>query len=549
MPTITFSFKDLQNLVGKNLSLKELEKLSNNAKGDFKGYDKESDEIKIDFGDTNLPYLWSVEGFARFIKGMIGIEKGIPTIKINDSEFIINVDSTVTPVRPFISAFVAKGHSIDENILKQFIQLQEKLSENYGKKREKIAIGLYPYQKISFPITYKAVKPDSVSFIPLDFLVPMKLREILETHPKGRTYARILEGKEAYPILIDSKNDVLSFPPIINSERTGKLNVGDRDIFFEATGTDLNSVLLVTSIFSQAMYERGFKIFSVHIKYTDKLLTTPQIKKESVRIDKLSISSLLGIELNDSKLKSLLESARYDFQNNKAIIPHYRADIMHKVDIIEDIGIAFGYDNIPEKNLERYTIGSALKITEFIDKIREMVVGLGYNEVMSPILSNKELLYIKMNINDFGTVEIETYMSETYSAVRTWILPILMECLSKNKHVVRPHRIFEEGIVAVRKGDEIIEYERIGIISSHEKADFTEVKQILDYLLRQCNIGYSIEEVEHGSFIQGRCGRVIIKNKMIGYIGEIHPQVLSNFGIETPTSGLELNLSDILDSL
>ena len=549
MPTITFSLKDLQHLVGKRLSLEELEELSYDAKGKLEGYDKEIDEVRIDFGDTNLPYLWSVEGFARFCKGILGIEKGIPAIKIYDSECVINVDKSVSSVRPFISAFIAKGHILDDYSIKQVIQLQEKLSDNFGRKREKIAIGLYPLGKIGFPVQYKAVAPDSVSFIPLGFKSKISLVDILEKHPNGRAYAKILEGRTTYPILIDNKNDILSFPPIINSETTGRLNLGDSEIFFEATGTDLNSVLLVTSIFSQAMSDRGFKIYSVIIKYVGKSLITPQIKKESIKIDKDKIKSLLGIEISDTKLKKLLESVRYEFHNSKVIIPHYRADIMHQVDIIEDIGIAYGYENIPEANLESYTMGSTLRIEDFANKIREIFIGLGYNEIMSPILSNKDLLYNRMNINDFGTVEIETYMSETYSVVRTWLLPILMYCLSKNKHVEQPHRIFEEGIVVLRIGNEIIEHQRIALISSHERADFTEIKQILDYLFRLIDISYSIEDVEHGSFIPGRCGRIILNNRKIGYIGEIHPAVLSNFGIETPSACMELNLSEIFEEL
>ncbi|MBI2124830.1 phenylalanine--tRNA ligase subunit beta, partial [Candidatus Pacearchaeota archaeon] len=93
MPTITFSLNDLNELVGKKIGIVEVEEFAHYGKGELEGYDKETDEVKIDFGDTNLPYLWSVEGFARLIKGIIGKQKGIPKIKISHSHLIYSLRS------------------------------------------------------------------------------------------------------------------------------------------------------------------------------------------------------------------------------------------------------------------------------------------------------------------------------------------------------------------------------------------------------------------------------------------------------------------------
>jgi phenylalanyl-tRNA synthetase beta chain len=229
MPTITFSLTDLQNIVGKKLSVEEVGDYAHLGKGDFEGYDKETDEIKIDFGDTNLPYLWSVEGFARLIKSILGKTKGIPKIKINKSDYKIIVDNSVSKVRPFIAGFVAKGKKVDDYSIKQLIQLQEKLCENFGRRRQKVAIGVYSYKKIVFPIHYKATNPESVKFTPLDFKREMTQQEILESHPKGKEYSWILKDQKKYPILLDSKDQVLSFPPIINSAITGKVEEGEED--------------------------------------------------------------------------------------------------------------------------------------------------------------------------------------------------------------------------------------------------------------------------------------------------------------------------------
>ncbi|MBI4452653.1 phenylalanine--tRNA ligase subunit beta [Candidatus Woesearchaeota archaeon] len=547
MPTITFSLNDLQNLVGKKLAIEEVHDLSLYGKAEVESYDKETDEVKINFDDTNLPYLWSAEGLSRLIKGILGIEKGVSELKLNKGSYQIVVDKSVAKLRPYMACFAAKGKKIDDYLLKQLVQLQEKFCESYGRRRQKVSIGLYSYKRIAFPVHYKAVLPESVEFVPLDFKAKMNLKEILAEHPKGRDYAWILEGFEKYPVLVDDRNEVLSFIPIINSNFTGKLEVDDENVFFEATGTDESAVNLAANIFAYALYDRGFDIYSVEIKYSDRKTETPSLEYEKIQIKNEHISQLFGLELKENEIKHLLEKAGYNFRDYKIEIPPYRHDILHPYDVVEDIGIMYGFGKIEEMPLKTFTIGSVLKMNEFVDKVREMVVGLGYQEIMSAILTNKDFLYKKMNIEDFGTIEIEDYMSETYSAVRSWILPNLMEVFSKNKHVNFPQMIFEEGIVNARKNDKIEEFERIAIATSHEKANYTDTRQVLDCIMRLLGVHYDIEDVEHNSFIEGRVGRAIVKGKKIAYLGEIHPQVLENWGLEMPVAALELNLSELFE--
>lgn len=549
MPTINFSLKDLQKLIGKKISIGELQELLHYAKAEFENYDKEKDEVKADFGDTNLPYLWSVEGLARLLKGILNKEKGIPKLKINKANYKLIVENSITKVRPYIASFVAKGGKINDYLLKQIIQLQEKLCETYGMKRKKIAVGIYSHSKINFPVRYKAVDPKKIKFVPLDYRKEMNLKEILEEHPKGEKYSWILEGLDKYPILIDSDNNVLSFPPIINSNDTGKVEENDTDIFFEVTGTDLNSVLVTCNIFAQSMYDRGFTIFSVDIKYPNKKITTPFIFNDSKKLKKEEINTLLGLELKDTEIKRLLEKHRYSFSAGKVMIPCYRKDILHENDIIEDIGISYGYDKIEEMPLTSYTPGSTMKIISFIDKIREIIIGLGYQEIMSQMLSNKNLLFNKMEIDDFGTIELENPSSENYSVIRTWLIPILMEVLSKNKHVEYPQNIFEQGLVTVKKKGKIIDYERIAAVTISEKANYTKIKQPLDCLMRSLGVNYEIEDTEHKSFIKGRVGRIIVNNKKVGYIGEISPKVIYTFNLEMPVIAFELNITELFNAV
>lgn len=543
MPTITFSLKDFQQLLGKKVSQEELKDLLEFAKAELEK--SEEDNVSVKYNDTNLPYLWSVEGLTMFLRGVLGKQKGIPALKLEKSKYELVVDKSVADVRPFISSFIAKGKKIDDYLLKQLIQLQEKIADNYGRRRQKIAIGIYRSEKIKFPITYKAVKPESVKFVPLEFSEQFNLREILEKHPKGKEYAWILKDAKTYPLLVDASQKVLSFPPVINSNDIGKLEVGDSEIFFEATGTDEKSVNLAAVIFAYAMAERGFKIYSVDSKR--QLLN---LETESISIKKEDIKNLLGLELKDSQIKDLLERALYNVKVDSSVkveIPPFRNDIMHPVDIIEDIAILYGYKTIEPLELKTQTIGETFELTKFIDKIRELLVGLKFQEIWSAVLNNKQNLYSNMNVKDFGTVEIEEFVSETYSVVRSWLTPLILEVFSKNRHIDFPQLIFEQGTVNVRNSKEIKDFESLAFGISHSDADFTEAKKALDFIFRVLETKYSIEHTEHSSFIPGRVGKIMVSGKQIGIVGEISPQVLSNWKLEMPVVVAEMNLNDLFE--
>ncbi|MEK6864020.1 MAG: phenylalanine--tRNA ligase subunit beta, partial [Nanoarchaeota archaeon] len=394
---------------------------------------------------------------------------------------------------------------------------------------------------------YKAVLPESVKFIPLGFRREMTLGEILETHPTGIEFAHLLKGFSAYPLLVDSAKNVLSFPPIINSEYSGKVMADDKELFFEATGNDKESVQLAANIFAFAFAERGFKVRGVDVVYAGKSEHNPVPFNYSVKVTAEDVNALLGLQLKETEFKSLLEKMRFGYKNGKVLVPDYRGDIMHMVDVIEDVGIAFGFDNIPARPLKSYTHGDTFPVVRFIDKVRELAVGFGYQEVMSRMLVNKQLIYESMNVEDFGTVEIDNPMSENYSCVRTWILPQLMELLSKNKNMEYPQRVFEEGIVAMKK--DLKDYSRIAFATAHTKADFTEIKQALDFIMNNLGIKYEIENTAHHSFIPGRVGRVVVNGKGVAYIGELHPKVLSSFGMIVPVSAMEINLTDLFETL
>jgi phenylalanyl-tRNA synthetase beta chain len=542
MPTITCNTDDLYSLIGKKLDEKKLLELLDIAKAELESpYGK---EITIKYNDTNQPYLWSVEGLARLFRCYLGINKKLPELNLKKGKDKVIYDRKLSSIRPYIACFTATGKKIDEKLLKQLIQLQEKLAESFGKKRQKISIGIYPLRGITFPLQCKAVNPTE-EFTPLDFHEPITLKQTLEKHPKGKEYGHILEGSKVYPVFVDANKNILSLIPIINSEQTGRVKVGDDAILFDTTGTDENAVNLVANIFAYALSDRGFEIQSLTIEYPAKKVQTPTNKPNTIKVKEEEIGKILGVNLKTSEIQQFTSKMGLEYKSGTFTIPPYRADIMHSVDVMEDVAIAYGYNNFEALPLTSYTIGAALPEQNAIDSWRTFFVGLEHQEVMSAVLSNKELLYEKMNSKDKGTIEILNPVSSTYNCVRTWILPILLDFLSKNKHYDYPQKAFEQGIVSVRNKNTITDEQHISSVSSHSGATFTEIKQAIEFCIRNSGLVAQFEELEHPSFISGRAARIMVNKKEIGICGEIHPAVLEKFGIQMPTVGCEINLNNL----
>ncbi len=546
MPTITCSYHDLQSLIGKTIPEPALRELLHNAKAELDQV--HGDELSISCGDTNLPYLWSVEGIARFLRLQLGIDAGVHEVKPEKQQFTVLVDSSVSSIRPYIACFVAKGPALTESLLVQLIQLQEKLSENFGRKRSKVSIGLYPFAKVQFPVVYKAVDPESVMFVPLEGRSEQTLTQILKTHPKGIQYRDILSRAKRYPVLMDAAKQVLSFAPIINSATTGKLEPGTTELFFDATGTDKASVELVAAIVAHALADREYHIHPCSIKYGRQSLLCPELSSWKWRFDDAHIKHVLGISFAKQEIRTLLRKAGYDYKPPFVFIPSYRRDILHDADIVEDIAIAYGYDKIESKELSSQTIGRPLEHMQFFANSRMTLAGLGFQECMNAMLSHKELLVEKMLIKDQGHVEIENPVSSLYDVVRSWLTPLLLEVLAKNKHISFPQRIFEQGLVVKNSGSIVQEVCVAGVLS-HGSADYTSVRQDVEFLLKKIGISYTLAEEDQLWYIPGRSASIISNSVSCGVLGEINPEVLCKFGIEHPVSCFEISLTKILHTL
>ena len=374
--------------------------------------------------------------------------------------------------------------------------------------------------------------------------------EILNKHDKGKEFSHLLNNFDKYPLFIDANNNVLSMPPIINSQNVGEVTLKTKDVFIECSGHDFNILNKCLNIIVTSLGEMGGKIYSMELKYKDKTLITPNLKPEEIDIKIENVNKLLGIKLNENEIKLCLEKLGYDYNNKKVQIPCYRADIMHEVDIIEDIAIGYGYDKFTPELPNLATVAEEDKFEIFKDKIRDILTGFSLMETYSYVIGNKDDQNNRMLLNN-DLVLLKNSLNQEYDVLRLSILPNLLKILSKNKHNEYPQNIFEIGNI-FKKGESetnVKENCNLAVMLCHSKADFTQIKQILSSLLSSLNLKYEIEELKNESFISGRCGSIKINNKEIAYIGEINPQVLSNFNLDIPVSCFELNLNELFELL
>jgi phenylalanyl-tRNA synthetase beta chain len=557
MPTVEVERGDLESLLGLKLPehMEELNDMLAYVKGEVKSI--EGQELHIEMKDSNRADLWSAEGLARALRGFLNLEKGLKGYTIAGSSGVeVRVDVRLKTIRPYIACAAVKAVSLDDAAIRQIMHLQDKMDQTYGRHRRRTSIGLYDFDLISPPLRYGVAEPEEVSFVPLGLEKKMTLREILEKHPKGVEYGSIVSKNPVWPIFLDSEGKVLSFPPVINSADLGQVTEATGNVFIEVTGTAYETVLNALANVTLALADRGGTIYSVKIHYPYRELkdvVTPELKTEALDVDVGYVQRVIGEKLSPSEIRGLLEKSRYGVakvSESKITveIPCYRVDIMHPIDIVEDVAIAYDYNKMRPKWPQLLTVGALSDETKFRNLTREIMVGSGFQEILSFTLSNPEALFTKMNLEPQKVVEIANPKVTSLTCLRGWLLPSLMECLSRNVHVEYPQKIFEVGYCVVHDADEgnkTRDLEKLACVTIHSNASFTEAKSVLEAFLANLGIRCELEETSHGSFIEGRAGKILVGKRDIGFIGEVHPQVLQNWKLENPAAAFEITLDEM----
>jgi phenylalanyl-tRNA synthetase beta chain len=518
--------------------------------------DESKNKIEIEVF-PNRPDLLSFSGFKRAFRSFLGKDTSLKEYKINKPEknYVVTIDSSVKDVRPYTACAIIKGLKLDDNKIKEIIDIQEKLHLTLGRKRKKLAIGIYPLEKIKLPITFKALEPDKIKFLPLDFDREMSGLEILQKHPTGKEYSALLAGKAKFPIFIDADNKILSMPPIINSAATGKIEENTKDIFIECSGFDFAILKKCLNILVANFADIGGKIYSMEIKSgIGKKEITPNLVPEKMKLSIENANKLLGIELKEKQIKILLEKMGHEYNKGEVLIPAWRTDILHEVDLIEDIAIAYGYENFVPGIPEISTLGEEDKKETFKRKIAEILAGLGLLEVSNYHLISRDEQFAKMGFSEKqekNFLEVESSKTD-FNLLRKDISSYLLKNLSENIDVEYPQRIFEIGKIfntdsKTNKNSEIRENENLAIAIA--PGNFTDIKQILEYLFNMLEIKITISEPAEAPpyFIEGRVIEIKVGNTSIGFLGEIHPKILKNWHIKMPVALMEINLELILN--
>jgi phenylalanyl-tRNA synthetase beta chain len=558
MPTIDIDYPEFEKLLGMELNrnMEKVNEVLELVKGEVKLFDDKADVMSIEIKDTNRPDIWNVEGLTRVLRCFLGLETSLREYKVGKPLVEVFVDERLGNIRPYIGCAIIKGVKLTDVIIRGFMHMQDKLDQSYGRNRQRTSIGLYDYDLIKSPLSYSVAKPTAISFVPLGVEEKMSLKAILQKHPKGLEYGHIVNKHPIYPILLDAEKKVLSFPPIINSNDLGRITDQTKNILVEVTGTMHETVLTVVKIVTLSLIDRGGKAYSaiVHYPKEKQAVLTPNFEVKSMDLNVAYANKILGLDLTARQIAKLLPKAGFSVEkagdDKVAVkIPCYRVDVMHQVDLIEDIAIAYGYDNIKPLWRRKPTTGSMKPEQGLLDVARELMVGLGFQEILTYTLTNPKSLFAKMNCKKEHAVELANPKVQTLTCLRNWLLPSLMEFLSNNSSVEYPQKIFELGkatILDEKQETRTRDEEWLAAVVCHASANFSEIKSALDALFMNLGIEWEIKEAKHPSFLEGRTAAIYVKGKRLGIIGEMHPEVLNNFKLENPTVAFEMNLDPLL---
>ena len=440
MPIISIEFNDFKDLLGTEITLEEFIEKVPMIGADVERV--EGNEIDVEFF-PDRPDLYSVEGIARALRAFLGHKPGIQEYKVGKSDIQLTVDASVLPVRPWIVSGLVRNVVFTDPFVKSIMDVQEKLHLTLGRKRKKVSIGIHDFDNVKPPFTYKAVDPESIQFIPLGMNDNLDMSDILRKHEKGIEYAWILNGFDKYPIITDINEEVLSFPPIINGIAT-TVTENTSNIFLDITGLDFNGCKTALHIIATLLAERGGKIETVNVRYPDKTIITPDLSSTVKKLKVDYTNRLLGSNFSPDQIIKLLSKMGYNAKESPGSsgteldvqIPAYRSDILHPIDLVEDVAIGFGYENFTPLLPLNLTFGKVRDLEIFCDRVRSLFIGLSFNQIMTLSLSNPQEQFGKLGFDPDSKnyVTIKNPRTEEFTILRVSLLPSLLTNLRNNKH-------------------------------------------------------------------------------------------------------------------
>ena len=542
MPVVRIHYEDMERLIGAS---KESIMARLAMVGADIGKRAEEEYVDVEFF-PDRPDLYSAEGVARAMRGFLGLQTGLAEYSVEKGPIVLQVDESVLGVRPVIGCAVVRGLTFSDEAIESLMGLQEDLHWGLGRNRRKVAIGVHDISRVSPPFRYFGESPER-RFVPLDFSEEMSMKEILEKHPKGKGYGHILEGCDRFPLIVDSKDQVLSFPPIINGELTS-VTEDTEDLFIDVTGMD-GMIFKALNIVVTSLAERGGRIESVLVKRKEGDFFSPNLEPSSWTVSTAEANRLIGFDLSSAELAAALErmrfGARADGDLVQVQVPAYRADIMHSWDIFEDAAKAYGFDRLEARLPQTVTVGRAHPSEVRKGEIREILAGLGYLEVMPFTLTNERMHFQWMRREGSpeaaGAVRVMHPISELHTILRTSLLSSLLEIFALNQHHPLPQRIFTAGDVVLERKTRM----NLAAASIHSGANFSEIRSVADAVLREMGVAAEIVPSQDGALLPGRGADLMAAGRRVGCFGELHPLVLKSFGLEQPVVAMEMQWAEL----
>jgi len=517
--------------------------------------------------------LLCLEGLAQALRIFIGKDE-VPHYKVLDlpvnSMLKMHVKPETSLIRPFIVCAVLRGITFDEDRYNSFIDLQDKLHQNLCRRRTLVAIGTHDLDTLQGPFTYEALAPSEIKFVPLKQVKEFRADELMEYYKsdmKLKKFLHIIENSSVFPVIYDSKRTLLSLPPIINSAHSA-ISLKTKNVFIECTGTDLTKakIVLNTMVTMFSMYcERKFEVEPVEVITPDeKSVIYPDLSIWNLEIDLPYISRSIGVPLKENEVICLLAkmqlSAQSENSNILVSVPPTRSDILHKCDVMEDVSIAYGFNNIPKTKPKSLTQGKQQPLNHLSDLIRSEIAMAGFSEVLTWILCSHEENFSMVSRKDDQktAVVIGNPRSSDFEIARTSLLPGILKTMGHNKDHPRPIKIFEVSDIVILDDEKDVgaaNQRQVAALYCNSNSGFEIIHGLVDRIMEVVGVpfvsvgddsGYYIRPSHEPEFFPGRQASILFKGKSIGSFGIVHPEVLARFDIPDPCSMLEINIQPFL---
>ncbi|AKH98489.1 phenylalanine--tRNA ligase subunit beta [Halanaeroarchaeum sulfurireducens] len=570
MPVVDVDPDELRRMTGHE------EKSDDELKDDLFGLgiefegETEDGEFQLEFEADRLDRL-SIAGIARSLRYQYGDARGVYVPETNDADWTIEVAESVPEERPYVTGAIVRGLDMDEGDLEAIIQLQEKLHATMGRKRAKGAIGIHDLTMLKGTVAgrdheksirYVGVEPEGDTFVPLDADRALTPAAVIEEHPVGQTYGDLVSEYDRYPAIYDDIG-LFSFPPVINGRRT-EVSTKSHELFIEMTGTDQWTIDKMLNVVCYALDARGGRVEEVEVTYPDGTVTRPDLTVDEKRVEHRQIERTLGIDLDEDEAIDLFERSGLDAETEivgddelayDVSIPPYRVDVLHPVDLVDDVGRAYGFNNLTPRYPNVSTVGSRTEAARHEEAVRNVLVGLGFEDMLNFNLTSEAENFERMRLDPgddaVGAARPPTIMepySQDFTIVRTWALPSLLMVLENNTHREYPQDLAEIGFAA--HVDEttltnVAERRTVAAVLARNDASFEDAKGRLQALARNFGVDLATPPTEHPSFIEGRAADVVLDGDAVGVIGELHPAVLVEHDLEVPAAGFEFRLDGL----